>query len=133
MLRFTANTEFQLTGQFLVASEGDISMEPIVGGTGGGSFSTTIPVWGKNRSKFRPQPIYTPQVAVDTGGTVSGGQVSETLRAKTSGATAQQQSVGGTIETKRDLPAGVYYLRFTNNAGSAAQAIFALEWNEIPG
>jgi len=52
---------------------GSLRFTAYTGATSGGTYSTTLPVIGKNRMTTRPTPNYTSQVTLDTGGTASGG------------------------------------------------------------
>ena len=129
VIKFVANVPFKLTDQSLVAHAGDVRMRAIAGATESGSFSTVITSFGKNRWVDRPRPYYTSQVSLTTGGLISGGTRSETLRAKTAGASGQASSINGRIQNFRSLPAGTYYLEFVALTNSC-EFTFALEWEE---
>lgn len=76
---------------------------------------------------------YVQQSTVELGGNLAAGTdgtVSEIVRLRTSGATAQQVTVGSTVTSERGVPAGTYYLQLENIAGSGASTgvyVFNLE------
>lgn len=129
VLKFSSPVNFILWEQVLSVDANMVKFESIVGGTPVGAFSTPVPIWGKNRMNIEPEHIG--QVAITTGGTVTGGQVAEVLRVKSFGATGRQTSIGGSVASERGLPAGDYYLRLTAVGGTATGTL-ALMWEERP-
>lgn len=128
-IKFSAPVNFILLEQSIACDANMLKFEAVVGGTPSGTFDTVIPVWGKNRMTERP--TYTGQITASSGGSVSGGQVAEVIRIKSSNATAQQTTVNGDIGTERGLPAGDYYLRLSASGGDVTGS-FALAWEERP-
>lgn len=129
VFKFSSPVNFILWEQSLSVDANMVKFEAVVGGTPGGTFATPITIWGKNRMDIIPE--YIGQVTVSTGGSVTGGQVAEVLRVKSSGATGQQTSIGEAVATERGLPAGDYYLRLTAIGGTAT-GTFSLVWEERP-
>jgi len=107
---------------------GEARLENVTGGTEGGTFTPVI-VYPVNAMTNRPQPYYTPQVTLSTGGTYTGGNVSDVLRSKTSDNTNHSATVGSTEGTERGGPPGVYYYRLTL---TGAVGVFRLRWEENP-
>lgn len=126
--RFESPVNFILWEQVIECDANLLKFEAIVGGTGGGSF-TTVTMRGKNR--MTEQSEYTRQVTVSKGGTVTGGQIAEVLRVQAAGATAQRASVGSSVGSERGLPAGVYHLKLSAIGGNVT-GTFALVWEERP-
>lgn len=131
VLKFVSPINFVLHSQAFAVDNGALLFEAAVGGSEGGTFSTTVPAFGKNRTNERLIPDYVKQVSVATGGTHTGGTVVEKVRLKTVNATGQQATVGAGEEDERALPPGTYYLRFTAN-GSDVAGIYYLIWEERP-
>lgn len=131
-LKFVSPIDFQLFEQSLTVDAGSIRFAAYTGGTEAGSFNTALPIIGKNRMASRPQPYYNAQITLHTGGSVSGGTEVEVFRVITSGATAQQVTVGGAQSTERGLPAGTYYLRLQNISSGTATGVYSLFWEERP-
>lgn len=130
VLKFTSPVDFILFQQNLDVDASSVKFTAEIGGTEGGSFATPLPVIGKNRMASRPAPHYAPKVAITTGGTYTGGTVVEVVRVVSSGATAQQATVGAQISDERGLPAGSYYLRLTNIGNGTATGVYSLIWEE---
>lgn len=131
-IRVVSPVEFILFEQSLTLDAGAIRFRAYTGATEAGTYSTPLPVIGKNRMLERRTPYYVPQVALATGGTASGGTVVELFRVVAANATAQQQTVLGAASTERGLPAGTYYLRLENIGNSAATGVYTLIWEERP-
>lgn len=131
ILRYTAITDFILTLQDLTVDAGGIRFSAIGSGTTGGSW-TPISMIGKNRMASLPQPNYAAKNVLEVGGTVTGGNVVEIFRVVTSGATAQQVTVGGRVNEPRGLPANVYHLKLENISNTTATGVYALAFQEMP-
>jgi hypothetical protein len=131
-IRFTSPIDFIIFEQSLTLDAGAIRFTALTGATPGGTYSTALPVVGKNRMVSRKSPYYAPQCTVATGGTATGGTVVELFRVVAANATAQQQTVLGGASTERGLPAGTYYLKLENIGNSAATGVYTLIWEERP-
>jgi len=132
--RFTSPVDFILLSQTLTLTQGAVRAEIFTGATPSGSW-TSLPVIGVNRMSERPQPFYTPQVTVDTGGSFTGGTAVDLILVRTSAQNAQASNVSGILPDGRGLPAGTYYIRFSTLTGGltvndAAQLVYAIEWEE---
>lgn len=131
-LRFTSPIDFIIFEQSLTLDSGSVRFTALTGATPGGTYSTSLPVIGKNRMTTRKTPFYSPQITIETGGTATGGTIVELFRVTAANATAQQQTVLGAASTERGLPAGTYYLRLENIGNSAAIGVYSLIWEERP-
>lgn len=130
VVRFTAPVPFILHGQRLSVDDGKIRFSAKTGeGTAGGSWEA-MPVIGKNRMPERRFPYYTAKCTLDQGGTYSGGTEVEIIRVAVSGAVGQAATVGGSIADERGLPAGSYYLLFSNYGTGTATGVYDLWWEE---
>lgn len=126
---------FIIHHQELQVDTGGISMKAyrIGQGTEGGTYNTVIPLYSVNFMDERPQ--YTFQGSITTGGTFTPtAPAVETIRVRTSGATAQQVSVGGTAFGERGLLYSTYYLQFAKLDGvtGASSGVYTLIVEERP-
>ncbi len=135
--KFTSAVDFILFEQSVAATEGDLEYyvwraSNITENT---PFNTVVPTFGKNISseyKRYSGLRYVTQASVTTGGTITvtdSNMYADYDRAKTSGATAQQTTVGATPESARYLAAGTYYLQFISLAGTSVGR-FDIAWEE---
>lgn len=103
--------------------------------------------WNTNQYKLpnngmASAPDYTPVIQVfDNTGVGSTGAFTpnaneipkEIVRVVAANATAQRTSVGGSATKERGLPAGTYYLKFTNYLGAGqTEALYNLIYEERP-
>lgn len=107
--------------------EGAVRIETLIGGTEGGSFSETLPIFPTNTMTEKPQPPYVNQVVLTAGGTLSGGTLLDQLRAKTSGNTNFAASVGTSAGAERGVGPNTYYFRLTL---AGAIGTFKARWEE---
>lgn len=134
--RFVSAVDFILHEQQFAASSGDLELYVWRDsmGTPGGSFATPVLVLGKNISaEYREFGglRYATQVAIHSGGTFTPTDAevyADYDRAKTSNATAQQLTVGGSQNSQRYLSAGTYYL----TVSGTGEGRIALAWEERP-
>ena len=137
--KFTSPVDFILIEQQLNTSVGDIEFyawpESLVTETG--TYGDDEYVRGKNLGSTRrlyDGAPYVSQVEIKSGGgiTISNSDLyADYDRAKTSGATAQQVSVGGAPNSERYLPAGTYYLEF-RSLDATSLGRYSLAWEERP-
>jgi len=109
--------------------EGDARIETLVGGTEGGVFSETLPIFSTNTMSEKPQPGYVGQVVLTAGGTHTGGTTLDVIRCKTSTNGNFSSSVGATVGSERWVGANTYYFRITLDA---AVGVFRARWEERP-
>lgn len=108
VLKFSCTSNFILWEQRISVDEGFLIYKPTINPSTSTGFVTTVQQYGKNR--MSNAPVVTNTVTVTTGGSITGGEVVETIRLKTANATWQAESVGGAVYSERGLPAGDYYL-----------------------
>lgn len=111
IIKFSSAVDFILFKQSLEVDGGAIRLSAITGATESTAFASPLPVIGKNRMPTRRKyptgsGFYETQIAINTGGTITGGTIVEVARVVSSNATAQQQTVGGQQSDERGLPAG---------------------------
>lgn len=111
---------------------GSLKVESLTGGTEGGTFSTVLPIMARNSMTERPTPLYTPQVAISAGGTVSGATVLDVFRLQTSGQGAQAGSVGTAGDDGRGIGPGTYYIRLSASGTDNTVGVTRLRWEERP-
>lgn len=136
VLKFVSPVDFDLLFQNLSCDVEGLEFKAYRSAQGveGGTFSTVVPIYGTNiQSTVKP---YTRQVTITTGGTFTpnGGEAAvETIRLRTSGATAQHTTVGSRVDGERGLAANTYYLVFTNLTGTGtAEGVYNLIFQENP-
>ena len=117
-----------LYGLDLTLISGEMKLETVVGGTEGGAFSETLPIFPRNTMSERPTPLYTPQTVLTAGGTHTGGTVLDLLWTKTADNAQFAGSVGQVPGDERGVGAGTYYFRL--NAIIAATGTFKARWEE---
>lgn len=120
VFRVTAPVNFIVHAHNLSVDQGGLSLRTYAEsqGTPGGTFSTAHPLASENT--MDEEPAYAFQADIASGGTFTptGGAVPiTTLRVRTSGATAQQTSVGGAAVSEKGRAAGVYYAVLARMAG----------------
>lgn len=111
-----------------------------VGGTEGGSFSETLPVFGTNNMtpgnehrRSYTGSIYAAQVVLTAGGTHTGGTELDVIRIKTSDNSNFAASVGNKESDERGVSANTYYFRLLNlGAVDAVTGVFSARWEERP-
>lgn len=139
VLRFTSAVDFILAEQELNTTVGDIEFFAWRDsqGTPSGTWNGGITPINKNISaEFREYngARYVSQVSIATGGAFTPTDANAYVdydRAKTSGATAQQQSVSGGDDSSRYLAAGTYYL-VLSSLDATSVGRFVLSWEERP-
>lgn len=120
VFRFIIPVNFIVHAHSLTVDQGGVTLRTYAASQGnpGGSFTTAHQAAPENT--MSEQPAYAFQAAIASGGTFtpSGGAVPITpLRVRTSGATAQQSSVGGSAVSEKGRSAGTYYAVLSRMTG----------------
>jgi len=113
-----------------VLVEGQIKLETLVGGTEGGTYSVTVPIFNRNNMAIRPMPLYTTQVSLTSGGTHTGGVILDVLLNRTSAGATAIATVGTMFSDERGVAPNTYYFKIT--AQAAAIGVFKIRWEELP-
>ena len=132
VLKFVVPINVILEQQGIELDSGSIRITNSVGGTPGGSFAETLPVLGKNNMSERPTPLYTPQVVVTAGGTITGATTLDVHRVVAATATAQQSTVGNVVGDERGIAANTYHVTYENFGSGAATGTLWFIWEERP-
>lgn len=130
-IRHRADSDFYLLLQQLVIDQGQIKMTVYNGATEATPFNTLLPVIGVNRIPDRPAPYHVASHILATGGTGTGGVVSEIARLTAATATAQQATVGGIVSLPRGLAPADYYVKLENIGNGAVTGVYTLYWEEL--
>jgi len=117
-----------LFGVDLNLVEGEAKLETVIGGTEGGTYAESIPVFPRNTMASRPAPIYVTQSIITSGGTHTGGTVLDVLMNKTANNANFASSVGAEAQDERGVAVGTYYFRLT--ATGATRGVFKVRWEE---
>jgi hypothetical protein len=113
--------------------QGALDIETVVGGTEGGTFSETLPIFPANTMDERPTPLYTPQVVLTAGGTHTGGTVLDVLVNKAADNANFSGSVGALTDDSRGIGANTYYFRIQALATYGdLLGTFKARWEERP-
>jgi hypothetical protein len=102
-----------LTAIELQIETGTIRMETVAGGTPGGVFAETLPVFRANNMSVAP--AYTPTVVLTAGGTHTGGTLLDVLRVKADLNSNRSASVGDSQGSERGVAPGTYHFRLALN------------------
>lgn len=128
-----------LFGLELTIDDGFVRLSTAVGGTEGGVFGETLPIFGTNNMssgadhrRARNGAIYASQVVLTAGGTHTGGTELDVIRIKTTTASGSALSVGNTPESERGVGANTYYFRLANLGSGAALGTLKTRWEERP-
>lgn len=117
-----------LYGLELDLLSGEVKLASVVGGTEGGSFAETLPIFPRNTMTERPTPIYTPQVVITAGGTHTGGTVLDLVWMKVADNSNFSSTVGNVPGDERGVGPNTYYFRL--NAIAAATGVLRVRWEE---
>lgn len=107
-----------------------IRLELVAGGTEGGTFGTSLPIFKSNT--MTTASSYTPQVTMAVGGTHTGGTVVDVLTAISGDKLQKSTAATATEDLPVGFPAGTYYIRIINTDGATASGIFRAHWEERP-
>lgn len=135
VLRVTMPVNFQIHLQSLSVDVGGVGLRAYRTGQGtpGGSFTTPVTMYSVNF--MDEKPAYAFVGAVATGGTFTpSAPAVETIRVRTSGATAQQSTVSAAQTGERGLSADTYYLVISKLAGvsGGSSGVYTLIIEERP-
>lgn len=128
VIKAVTTKDIILYGLELSLTSGEVKLSTVTGGTEGGVFSETLPIFPRNTMSERPTPIYTPTTVLTAGGTHTGGTVLDMLWVKIADNSNFAASVGATPGDERGVGAGTYYFRL--NAIAASTGIFRARWEE---
>ncbi len=117
-----------LFGLHIEVVDGWVDLETRTGGTAGGSFSETLPIFRRNNMTVAP--VFASQVVLTAGGTHTGGTVLDVVAARSSGATTQSSSVGNGISDERGIAPGTYYFALKYPGNGTATGVFRAHWEE---
>lgn len=119
---------------------GALRIATAVGGTEGGSFSNTLPIFGANNMTnptnhrktygVGANAFYTPQVVLTSGGTLTGGTTLDVLKLKTQGNSQQASSVGSASTDERGVAPNTYYFVINNPSNDTVTGVFKARWEE---
>lgn len=122
-----------IRGFTMHVNSGNLRCEIYRNATLGGVWNSPLPVIGKCEFSDNPLPIYTPQCALTSGGSFTGGILYDLMDVKTANATGQASTIGDSMESQLGAPAGstgIY--KFMNTGLGDASGIFTMWWEELP-
>lgn len=105
-----------------------IKFELRIGGTEGGTFNTSLPVFKTNQMTTASD--YASEVSLAYGGTHTGGTLVDVFEA-ISGSNVNKAVVQSVTESLPvGFPAGTYYIKLINTDGANALGVLKLRWEE---
>ncbi len=136
VIRATVPLDIILYGVGLEMTSGEVTLTTKVGGTPGGTFTETLPIFNRNNMSVgvnRAQ-IYTTPVVLTAGGTLSGGTDLDVSRIKTGLNQGNQSShsVGAVVGDERGVGANTYYFVFSASPGDPVVGLFKIRWEDRP-
>lgn len=108
-------------------------VETMVGGTAGGTFSETLPIFNQNNMASEgPFPIPTAQAVLTAGGTHTGGTRLDVFRLKVATATGQSSNIDSAQGTQRGVSPNTYHIRVVNFGSGNLEGVLHANWEERP-
>jgi len=108
----------------------EIRLELVVGGTEGGTFATSLPIFKTNTMSTASN--YSPQVTMNLGGTHTGGTIVDLIQTVTDTNPNKATPAGVSEDSPQGFAAGTFYIRLINTDGATATGIFRARWEERP-
>lgn len=103
---------------------GKIKIELVTGGTEGGSFSTSLPIFNCNTMSVTP--VVASGITMTANGTHTGGTVVDLLYADT----GKQAAASASEEYPQGFAAGTFYIRLINQDNQTTTGVFRARWEE---
>ena len=115
----------------LQMDNGTGKVETYVGGTAGGTFSETFPIFNQNNmANEGPFPIPTAQSVLTAGGTHTGGTRLDVFRLKVATATGQASNIDAAQGTQRGVAPNTYHIRVVNFGSGNLEGVLHANWEE---
>ena len=108
---------------------GTARVEIVSGGTEGGTFSQTVPVFPVNG--MSTAPVRASTTTVTSGGTLTGGTTLDLFLVNTGDNVNQSTGVSVGENFQIGFPAGTYYIRVVNTDNSASYGLIKALWHEL--
>lgn len=122
-----------LLGLDLILDNGQGKVETVIGGTPGGSFAETLPIFNQNNmAEEGPFPIPLSEVVLTAGGTHTGGTRLDVFRLKVATATGQASTIEAAQGTQRGVAANTYHIRVVNTGSGVLEGVLHANWEERP-
>lgn len=103
---------------------GSVKIELVTGGTEGGSYSVSVPVFPCNTMSVTP--VVNTGITMTANGTHTGGTVVDLLYADV----GKGVDASATEEYPQGFAAGTFYIRITNLSNQTTNGIFRARWEE---
>ena len=108
---------------------GTARVEIVSGGTEGGTFSQTVPVFPVN--SMSTAPVRASTTTITSGGTVTGGTTLDLFLVNTGDNVNQSVGISVGENFQIGFPAGTYYIRVTNTGNSTSTGLIKALWHEL--
>ena len=123
----TVDSIIQTFGASLIL--GSLRIELISGGSDGGDFTESVPVFQTNRTSTSVDRVS--GVTMQNGGTHTGGTVSDLLILVAGSPVKQAKEFTAEENKPLGFGPGVFYIRFSGFGSSNAQGVFRARWEEL--
>lgn len=123
----TGNTVMQAFSIKVMA--GKARVEIVSGGTEGGTYSQSVPVFPTNNMTTAPARATT--TTITSGGTLTGGTTLDLFLVNTGDNINQSSGVSVGEDFAIGFAAGTYYIRVTNTDNSTTTGLIKALWNEL--
>lgn len=131
-IKATVPANIILLGLELTLDDGWARVATVVGGTDGGGYVETLPIFNRNNMSQGPdrEAVIAPTVSLLAGGIHTGGTELDVLRVRTANASGAVASVGTNSGDERGIGAGTYYFRISNLGVGVVAGVFKARWEE---
>lgn len=121
-----------LHGVNVMLDDGAMRMSTMVGGTEGGTFSETLPIFNRNNMAVGSdrEAVIASTISLTAGGTHTGGTTLDVLRVKTSGGGGNATTVGASVSDERGIAVGTYYFVLQNLGSGSVVGVLSIRWEE---
>lgn len=112
---------------------GRLRVETVAGGTPGGDFNETLPIFNRNNTTEVPFPKPVPQTVLTAGGTLAGGTVLDLVLIQAGSNQGNQRSttIGGSQGDERGIGPGTYHFRLSATVETVVGVMHS-RWEERP-
>lgn len=127
-IEFTATRNTILHGILAAVTNGDVALRTLAGATSGGVFNVSLPIIKLNA--MAGTPAYTITSTAKTGGTATGGVVTNLLYVKAGNGNSPSPVIA--TESARGVAPGTYHLTIQNIGAGVADLVVYIFADDIP-
>lgn len=126
----TVDTIVQMFSAEIISAR--LRVELRVGGTEGGTFNTSLPIFKTNT--MSTASAYQSNITMNVGGTHTGGTLVDLLLLKSGDGSSESKNQlnSASEELPQGFAAGTFYIILTNTDGATVNGVFKARWEEHP-